>query len=347
MKQEAKLTGAWSQLAVRGLESLDVDVRDLCRSLDLPYAALVDPDAWVPCDGMALLWGAAASRTGIPNLGLQAAVHVDPPLNHILAHVLVANRNLLEGLRATQKMLPTLGDGAAMSLEEGDDHFRMTWRSTRGELPPGRHAVEFGAVMLWKFWGLTQQSTIPLDRVDFAHAAPEDVLEHERVFGCPVRFAQPADGFVIPRSAMLRRSVHYSPELARRFRDVAQAHLERTAPPSFADELHAALASRLHGGPWDADSIAAELHISVRTLQRRVESEGTSYSEILDRVRREKALELIETDLPLREIAVRCGLSSPRSLIRAFRRWTGSTPSEHRKRSRSRATPPPPPAGRG
>ena len=237
MKQEAKLTGAWSQLAVRGLESLDVDVRDLSRSLDLPYAALVDPDAWVPCDGMALLWGAAASRTGIPNLGLQAAVHVDPPLNHILAHVLVANRNLLEGLRATQKMLPTLGDGAAMSLEEGDDHFRMTWRSTRGELPPGRHAVEFGAVMLWKFWGLTQQSTIPLDRVDFAHAAPEDVLEHERVFGCPVRFAQPADGFVIPRSAMLRRSVHYSPELARRFRDVAQAHLERTAPPSFADEL--------------------------------------------------------------------------------------------------------------
>jgi len=132
-------------------------------------------------------------------------------------------------------------------------------------------------------------------------------------------------------------------ELARRMREVADSHLSRLAQPSFSSELRAVLRARLEDGPRDADSIAAELHMGLRTLQRRLEAEGTAFSEVLDGARREVALELIETDLPVRDLATRCGFSGSRALIRAFRRWTGSTPAAYREGTRgamSRSTEP-------
>ena len=99
----------------------------------------------------------------------------------------------------------------------------------------------------------------------------------------------------------------------------------------FSAELRAILRSRLHRGACDIHSIALELHMSLRTLQRRLKADGTSFSELLDSAKREVALELIEGDLTVRGIAERCGFSGSRALIRAFRRWTGTTPSGYRE----------------
>ena len=312
-------------------------MRELCQDLDLEYSALVDSDGSVPRATVPLLWRAATSCNPLPNLGLRAGANVDLALNHIAAHVLLTSRNLCEGLVASQPIVRTIIEGIAFELEEQGERFLVHFSHPLGVRPEDRHAVEFAAVCLRRIYSMLYGSLIPLCGVEFRHPSPGDTSEHERVLGCPARFGRPRDTFVISRSVMLRRSLHHSAELSRRFRDCAEEHVARLSKPTFSDELRTILSSRLHRGPWDADSIAAELHTSVRTLQRKIESEGTSFSAILDRVRRERALELIQTDLPLREIAEQCGLGSPRSLIRAFRRWTESTPTEYRRGSRSPA----------
>ncbi len=340
MRREVTASGAWTRMVVEGLESLGLDVHGLCQLANVPYAAIVDPDARVPYDQVTLLWRAAERRTGDRNLGLRAAERIRPGLNHIHAHLILSSRNLRDGIAATARTLPLLGHGAALELEERGDAFFVHFEHARGDLPPGRHAVEFAAVVLRAAYGTAFDGPLPLRGVEFAHPHPGDHREHERVLGCPVRFASGTNALIVDREVMLRPSRHHSAELARRMREVADSHLSRVSQPSFSSELRAILRARLEGGPCDADSIAAELHMGLRTLQRRLQAEETAFSEILDGARRGVALELIETDLPVREVATRCGFSGSRALIRAFRRWTGSTPAAYRDGAGEEEPPP-------
>ena len=331
MRRDVTASGAWTRMVVEGLESLGLDVHGLCELANAPYAALVDPDARVPYDQVTLLWRAAERRTGDRNLGLHAAEGVHPVVNHIHVHLLLSSRNLRDGIAAAARTLPLLGHGVGLALEERADVVSVHFEHARGDLPPGRHAVEFAAVVLRAIYGLAFQGPLPLRGVEFAHPHPGDHREHERVLGCPVQFACSTNALLVDRDLMVRPSRHHSAELARRMRELADSHLSRVSQPSFSSELRAILRGRLEEGQCDSDSIAAELHMGLRTLQRRLKAEGTAFSEVLDGARREVALELIETDLLVRDLATRCGFSGSRALIRAFRRWTGSTPAAYRE----------------
>ncbi len=330
MRRDATATGAWTRLVVRGLERLEIDVHALCETLGISYAALVDPDARVACDDQIRLWNLAEQRTGDRNLGVRTSEHVKPTANHVHTHLILSSRNLRDAILAQKRSLPIVGHGTQVWLEEQRDAFRIGFEHSRGDLLPGPQAVEFTAAVLRRIWGLAQGTLLPLRAVGFAHPCPGDRVEVERVLGCPVQYSQAANTMVVTRDVMLRISPHYSAELTRQLLELADACMARLSQPSFVAELGMMLRSRLQSGPCDADSVAAELHLGLRTLQRRLAEEQTSFSEVLDRVRRELALELIQADLPLSEIAARCGFSDSRALSRAFRRWMGTTPSLYR-----------------
>src|SRR6185503_14735018 len=82
-------------------------------------------------------------------------------------------------------------------------------------------------------------------------------------------------------------------------------------------------------GDASVKSIAANLGISARTLQRRLADEGKSFDDIREGVRRARALELVgKNRVPIADVAAQLGFSDPRAFRRAFRRWTGTAPSE-------------------
>ena len=78
--------------------------------------------------------------------------------------------------------------------------------------------------------------------------------------------------------------------------------------------------------------IALALHLSERTLRRQLAEEETSFSEVHDRLRTEQALELLQNpELDIAAIGNRLGFNDAREFRRAFKRWTGQTPSETRR----------------
>lgn len=86
-------------------------------------------------------------------------------------------------------------------------------------------------------------------------------------------------------------------------------------------------------GDVSADAIATGLHMSARTLQRRLEEEGTRFSEVVDTAREKLARQrLRETTMPLAEIAYAIGFSDVATFSRAFKRWTGVSPGAFRRR---------------
>lgn len=107
-----------------------------------------------------------------------------------------------------------------------------------------------------------------------------------------------------------------------RFAEVVGAKIEKLLGPSAAPDLPS------------CDAVAASLHMSARTLQRRLDEEGTRYSEVLDAKRERLARRLLdETQVSLGEIAFRAGFSDLATFSRAFKRWTGMPPGAYRKRS--------------
>lgn len=164
---------------------------------------------------------------------------------------------------------------------------------------------------------------------------PADPSRPERFFGSPVAWSNPTLDVAFD-AALLDQPLPRSDSqlfgyLARRA-DELQASLrdEASWTAQVRRELTAGLA---HGEPRVAD-IARRLAVSERTLNRRLEAEGTRFATLLDESRRERALLLIEDPaLSTGELAFLLGYSEPSAFFRAFKRWTGMTPGAYRSRS--------------
>lgn len=174
-------------------------------------------------------------------------------------------------------------------------------------------------------------SRLPLREVTFPFAAPPHAAVYELLFPGPVRFsAGPASLSFDPTYLALspRRSEH-DLEL------MLQRALPLTSRPYRRDRL---LASRVRellvASPRTAtiaDDLARALHVSVRSLHRELAREGTTLQRIKDEVRRSLADELLRRSrLSIKEIAPRVGFENEKSFARAFKAWTGETPSDYR-----------------
>ncbi|WP_108846306.1 helix-turn-helix transcriptional regulator [Dietzia lutea] len=107
---------------------------------------------------------------------------------------------------------------------------------------------------------------------------------------------------------------------------------ERLARVGVAGQVRSRLRHEHQTWPSMTD-VAAELHVDVRTLRRRLAAEGTSYRRLVDEVRHERATELLAQGVPVAQVADELGYSETSTFTRGFRRWEGAPPSRVRGRS--------------
>jgi AraC-like DNA-binding protein len=153
-----------------------------------------------------------------------------------------------------------------------------------------------------------------------------------------VRFSAGENGLRLPVAELETPCVRADPALLAVLDRYAAERVER-APrsDSVADRGRAALAEELRAGEPSAATLAARLKMSVRTLNRSLGAEGTSYRRILDQLRRELAIHHLADDrLTIAEVAFLLGFSELSAFYRAFKRWTGRTPAELRGRANTR-----------
>lgn len=335
MRVDLTVLGAWTERIVAGLERRGVDVAAICRDHGLDYRALTDPDVRVPRDAVAVLWREAGRQSRDRHLGLRTGETLELAVNSVLAHLTMSSGTLLEAARRAVRFQRVVAHGDVLAVRERDDAIALVFTPLPGDVEVTRHEVEFLGVFLARFSAFVSAGDFPLRRVDFALPHPGDPAEHERVFGCPVRFAQPENALVAARAVMLRPLRHASREVVRHLEHVADSYLASVPGTSIAGRLRDAVRTRLAGGRCDVAGLAADLHLSERTLQRRLTAEGTSVRRVLDAVRHELSVAGIEAGEVPGRVASRAGFSDVRAFRRAFIRWTGHPPSAHRAASRS------------
>lgn len=334
MRADLTINGIWTLWIARGLEALGLDLAVLCEGSALTVSQLRDADARVPLDALASLWRAAEAASADPLVGLHAGERAGVSMNHVIALLVACSRNLRDGVqRALRYENPLLAHGALANLEERGEFFVFRFEGFRGELEMPRHQDDFVSASLSRFFAAAAGRDLELTEAHLRHPYAGGQAEYERVLGCPVHFGARANELWIPRRVMLHPSPSHSPDTIRHLEAIAEQEQARIGEPTLAARVRGMLRLRLPSAPSDADSLAAALHISVRTLRRRLEEENTSFSEVLDDARRELALERLADGESVSAVAERCGFANPRSFARAFRRWTGHTPGALRTRA--------------
>jgi AraC-like DNA-binding protein len=170
----------------------------------------------------------------------------------------------------------------------------------------------------------------------FPYAEPNDLAEHQKHFKeSTLKFGAPFYGFAFDHSAAEVTMPGSDPVLHAMLRarvDALLAELRASRPLSAS--VRRLIADEIPSGTPTADQIARALHMSRRTMTRRLEQERTSFHDELDTVRRQRALELVrDGKVSLVEAAFLSGFSHVESFHRAFKRWTGHTPVTYRSTS--------------
>jgi AraC-like DNA-binding protein len=178
-------------------------------------------------------------------------------------------------------------------------------------------------IMLRQFSGITGG---PL-RVQFDHPAPAHAAEYHRVFGCDVQFGCPRVALVVSNEVADRRQLLSNPELASMLRQEAEGS---SRPRTLSERVrHQVRESWLSGAPT-METVARGLGMSQRSLHRHLAQHGLDYRSILNEARLQAAAALLrQRRLSVKQVAHEVGFSNASAFYRAFKRWTGVSPSEY------------------
>lgn len=319
---------------VESARAAGVDAERLVDAVGVPPAVLDDVSGWVPAAVMARAWQAASELSGDRDFGLHAAESTPPGVYGALEYATMSSTSLVDALRRAIRYYCALGSLGDPTIVQRGGLVRIGLRP-RSDMTPqaARHFVEHFFALLVTRGRLLTGGKMKLTRATFAHAAPASTAEHARIFGAPLEFAARASELVAERHSLSLPLRSANPELLEPLERAAARILERRVEDVVV-RTRAVVPEVLRAGEPGLAGAARRLGVSVRTLQRRLGEQGTSYATIVDDVRRDLARrEVALGKRSFGEIAFLLGFSQASAFDRAFRRWTGSTPSAFRSAS--------------
>jgi AraC-like DNA-binding protein len=173
--------------------------------------------------------------------------------------------------------------------------------------------------------------------VDLLRDRPPHAEAYPAFYGCPVRFATGRRALVLRRADAERALPTSNRQLAQVHDRVITEELARLDRSDVLARCKAALLEGLPSGELSEEGMAKRLHMSRRTLQRKLTERDTTYQKLVDQTRKDLALRFLEDPRrSLADITFELGFSQQSALTRAFRRWTGTSPSDWRQRKLAR-----------
>lgn len=325
---------AWMKGIVELFEAVGLDVAELFAEAGLDVTQLTMREARFAPEKISALWELAVQRSGNPSLGLAMPELAHPASFDMVVHVMMTSLNLLNAIERLLRYIRIVSDAADIRLHEEDSGYGLSIVLDGGGRPVPRARVEFVVVTIFNIlrW-LSGRRLRPLS-VDFPYPAPVDLEPYRQAFDAPLNFNAPVHQVHFAHSDLAAPLPMANPELAALHDRVAGEYLTRLDRAKTSARVRELIIPRLpDGDPLRAD-IARQLCLSERTLQRRLQEEGTSFNELVDQIRRELAQQyLSDRRLTMAQAAYLLGFSDQSTFFRACKRWFDTSPGEYRQRS--------------
>jgi AraC-like DNA-binding protein len=327
---------SWARLIVRALAARGIDGRALAVQAGLDVAALDRSNARYELPGTKRLWSLAVAATGDASFGLYVSQFARETNFHALGYSVVASRSLKDAFGRMVRYSRIVSDSVRFRLEEERALYRLVVEVPAGLVRPADEAMDALLSLIVRLvrWVHDDPSLNPLG-VALERAEPAASQAFRRFFRAPIHFSAPADYLEFAKGTVEAPLPSGNAELAQRNDAVIRSYLARADDDRITSRVQAIVAEGLPDGRPTQESVARMLAMSLRSLQRRLTAEGTSYKQILGSTRRDLACSYVrEAKLSLTEIAFLLGFMDSSSFCRQFKRWTGQPPSRYRAERR-------------
>ncbi len=318
----------------RALESYGIDPVVLFERAGLDPKKLHDTNARYRDSRLYKLWQLSVEATGDPYIGLKVASYWHPSAAHALGYAWLASATLEDALERTVRYFRMMTDKERLILEESEEEYRLIIENPATDYPTACEDLDASFAVLVHLCRMCYGESFNPLRITMRRPELPDPAPFAEHFRAPIQYSGNEDSVCIDKADALTALPTANAEVARTSEKIVQEYLARFDRSSVAMQVRARLTEQLSSGHTTQDSVAGSLHMSLRSLQRHLKNEETSYKDLLDETRRELAAHyMTESHRSINEITYLLGFSEPSNFSRAFRRWTGKSPSAYRAQS--------------
>ena len=324
--------GGLSRLAIARLKDARMPVAPLLVRVGLTPELIADPDERLSVRSQVRLLEEAAIALKDDRIGFTLAREFDLREIGLIYYVMASSQTLGEGLKRLARYSRVTNEALVFGYREGNS-LTISLSYSGVSRHSDRHQIEFCMFAVLRICrALTGQHLVP-KHFSVAHLRSEGISEMMRFVGTKVEFGADADEFDFNVDARGLPLIHADSHLNKLLLKSSEATLaDRKGETSqLRTRVENAISSLLPHGRVLAEDVARGLGMSERTLVRRLSDEGLSFSEILQKLRRDLAVRyLTDHKLHVPKIAWLLGFQEVSSFTHAFKRWTGKTPSKMR-----------------
>jgi AraC-like DNA-binding protein len=334
---EPTTVAGYTDAIARALEAAGVDPEKVLREAHVDRVCSNDPMVRITDSDINAIYERAVAATGDPYFGLRVAQYILPGMMHALGYALLASDTLEDFCKRAVRYWALVAQGVDITLVNHGGELALLI----SDLAPASFGLCYAAQDVWAALVLRLMRMVRHDelrplRVKCLRPMPtEGDGPYREIFGCPVLFEQDCMGLYFDLDIMREPLAGASRELAQHNDQITLGYLEKLNRGDIVNRVRAHIVSGLSGGSFSRAAIAASVNMSASTLQTRLARAGLSYQQLLDETRHELALGYIEQSrLSITEIAFMLGFADLSNFIRAFRRWTGKSPTGFRRRGK-------------
>jgi len=293
---------------------------------------LLDIEKRIPASMQSNLWDIAKKSNCPDHIGLLVGTQINNNAKGVLSHLITYSNNLRDALSLHEKYISVMSENEALKLENKEWGCRIYIESGYDQLS-NIHAVErsLGGILTWGRH-LANKSFFPI-KVSVKHKKPSYTDEYTKIFGNNVCYSQ--DSVYMDISNEVLNLVNSTSNSY--MRAILKKHID-----SFIDNIKTidslpikvekVITLNLHSGNFSSDNIANILSMSRQTLHRKLKKENTSFRQILENIRKEKAVDYLEnSEVHLDKVSDFLGFKETSAFHRAFKAWFNHSPGYFRK----------------
>lgn len=316
------------------LSALGLDTQGLCARY--PLNDLDNPDSAVSAASHKAILAEALQATGDTALGLKLGAQRSLATYNQLAYLMMSCATLREAIEKGLKYQNYPGRFSGQSIITtfseigGQGCFQVNIKEDLGDLRLLAIEDLLSNILTTTRWVLGKP--LPVTRLRCDYPAPPHKQDYRTLFDCDLQFDAPVIQLFFDAAVLDEPLPNASPQSARLYEGLCEAQSIRRQGGNIAWRLWLLVVND-PADPPDMSRAAATLCCSVRTLRRRLLAEGWQYQQIIDRVREIHARRaLSDPTQSVTRIAQQLGYSDHSGFLKAFKKWSGLTPTEFRNR---------------
>jgi len=333
MAETEKFTTLFSVAALiaDAIEHYGLDSDPIVREAGIDPKGPYSPNDRLPVKPLQRLWRLAALYTGDPCFGLTYAAFIQPAALHGLGLAWAASDNLANGLHRLVRYQRIISTSLDIRVIQDPGCYQVIFHTRL----PGRRmepvSVDATLAAFLRMCRIIAGPDIRPTEVLLDHVSPECTDRFHAFFACPVEFGARDNRILFSRKMLEHPLSTAHPGLARANDAMVIDYLRHFDRSNLSTQVRARIIENLPDGMPTQASVARSLNLSLRNLQRKLHTEGTSFKALMEETRKELALQYLRgSNRPILEIAFLLGFSETSNFSRAFRRWVGISPKAYR-----------------